>query len=138
MEDIRFLAVRIHNMTRSCVLMRRFENGVWTLPLMAIGVNEDPMDHLGKMLAQIRGEFELIHAVSIFENTEVIRGDMKRHINIVYDIRYKGKIYPHLPLDDSRYVEGKWMPIDVLINQSRLNIATSAFAKAMEKESCLR
>lgn len=132
------LAIRVHNSTRSCVMMRQFENGVWTLPMMIIPTGSDPMHHIDDLMKQVDGEFDLISAISMVDYIDQSESGDIRH-SIVYDIKYRGKVHPGCPNNcKNKYNKGKWMHIDTLKDHPGLSHPTLAFIAAMETDSSLR
>ena len=136
-DTIRFLAARIHNSTRSCVLMRQFANNVWSLPMVVIPDGVDPLNKLAAVLSDIDGVYDIVSAVCIVERLDenMIGGKYQSYI---YDIRYKGKITPECSQKDKRYIKGQWMQVDAIKLQKHISHPTSVLIDAMEKESCLK
>jgi hypothetical protein len=117
--------------------MRQFPSGVWSLPVLPIVDSIDPLTQIGNVLSQVDGEFDFVSAVCIVEQFDEDSKGMKWH-SYIYDVRYRGKINPGCPKGCRRYTKGQWMQVEALKLQRQLNYPTSAFVKAMEKESCLR
>lgn len=132
------LAICVHNSTRSCIMMRQFENGVWTLPMKIIPNGDDPMHHIDDLLKQVDGEFELVSAISMVDYVDQAESGDTRH-SIVYDIKYRGKVHPGCPEScKDRYSKGKWMHVDTLKEQPGLSHPTLSLVAAMETDSSLR
>jgi len=136
-DTTRFLAARIHNSTRSCVLMRQFSNGVWSLPTSVIDGDADPLTELESVLSQVDGKYDLVSAVCIVE-----RLDKNPHggnyQSYIYDIRYRGKINPECPQRCTQYVKGQWMQVDTIKLQKSISYPTTALIEAMEVDICLK
>lgn len=140
-DGYRLFSLRVQNMTRSCILLKKFDNGIWTMPILTIGMDEDPKDFLGKILKQVSidDKFEVISMVSMLEWCQENREKVEQH-SIVCDLRYAGKVSPTLtgtPKD--AYTESKWVQkgmLDSYLNKS--NYPLYAYIKAAEKESCLK
>ncbi len=131
----KMLAIRVYNTTRSCILMRQFNNNIWTLPMVSIPHESDPIYHIDNVLNQIKGDFKLISAVSMIDYTDTDVDEQIRH-SIVYDIKYKGKIYPECP-DHCKdmYKKSQWMQIEKLKNRNDLNHPTLVFAVVIESQN---
>lgn len=139
-DGTKLFGIRIHNLTRSCILVKQFQNGVWTLPVLQIDLKDDPMDHLDTILQQVdkSDDFELISAISMIDYA---KEDMSGvvHSSVVYDIRYKGRVLTGITNKGPyNYIRSQWMPRQVLQNQDMRNQPTNALIIGMEKEECLR
>ncbi len=132
-------AVRVHNSTRSCILMRQFGNGVWTIPMTIIPENSDPLKHLDTLLEQIDGDYELMSALNIVNYVDVLPNGGRQH-SIVYDIKYKGRIHTPCPAKYiDRYSKSQWMQIDAVIkHKGKTSWPTEALIIAMEADANLR
>lgn len=135
----KLLALRIYNKTRSCLLMRKFPNGVWTLPVKTIDDQDDPADHIASMLQEIDGDFKLVAAVSILDimSEDEKTGEVR---SVVYDVKYDGRISASISARESKYVHGQWVPADGVRHKAdgKLNSATTNYIRAVEVEQCLR
>lgn len=136
-DTIRFLAARIHNSTRSCVLMRQFTNGIWSLPISVIDSDADPLTELESVLSQVDGKYDLVSAVCIVERSDKDPCGNNCQ-SYVYDIRYRGKINPECPQRCTQYVKGQWMQVDAIKLQKSLSYPTTALIEAMEVDACLK
>ena len=129
------LAIRVHNSTRSCMLMRQFSNGLWTLPVMIIPDDVDPYFYIDDILKQIEGEFELLSAISMVDYADETL--MTR--SIVYDVRYRGKIHSGCPDEfKNKYCSSKWMTADMIMEQKSLSSPTKALVAAIKVDSSLK
>lgn len=129
------LAIRVHNSTRSCTLMRQFSNGLWTLPVMIIPDGADPLYYLDDVLKQVEGEFELLSAVSVidYEDHNVLTR------SIVYDVKYRGKVHSGCPDSfKNKYIKSKWMTPDMIMEQTSLSSPTKALVAAMRIDSSMK
>lgn len=140
MKNVKLFSVRIHNRTRSCMLMRCYEDGMWAMPTLSIPLDSDPADYLDEIMKQVVGDFEIMSAVNILEYTteDEKYGIKTKYDSIVYDVKYKGKISPDLPTGECIYASGKWVPIDAINNKSQLDRPTTAFAMAIKVQPSLR
>ena len=140
-DGTKLFALRVFNMTRSCVLMKQFtKTGTWTLPVMSIPREADPMNHIHSLLEQVGHDdkFELVSAVSIIEFTKTAPDDIEHH-SIIYDLRYTGKVLKTLTKRDKiLYKASKWVQTGVINKLPIVNHPTHAYIVATEKESCLR
>ena len=127
--------IRVHNSTRSCTLMRQFNNGLWTLPIMIIPDKADPFHYIDDMLKQVEGEFELLSAISIvdYEDAHTLTR------SIVYDIKYKGKVHSGCPeAYKDKYKSSKWMTLDMIMDQKSLSSSTKALIEAIKIDNSLK
>lgn len=132
---MKMFAIRVHNSTRSCTLMRQFANGLWTLPIMMIPDDSDPMYYIGDILKQIEGEFELLSAISIVDNEDA--NTLTR--SIVYDIKYRGKIHSGCPdTFKNKYEVSKWMTLEMIAAQKHLSSSAKALLAAINVDQSLR
>jgi ribonuclease HI len=140
-DGYRLFSLRVQNMTRSCVLLKKFDNGIWTMPVITIKMTEDPKDFLDEILQHVATDdkFEVVSMVSMLEWCQENREKVEQH-SIICDLRYTGKVLSKLtgrPKDT--YTESKWVQKGMLDNyRSKANYPLYAYIKASEKESCLR
>lgn len=128
-------AIRVHNSTRSCTLMRQFTNGLWTLPVMMIPDRADPLYYIDDILKQVEGEFELLSAISVVDNEDA--STLTR--SIVYDIKYRGKVNSGCPETfKSKYIKSKWMTLDMIGQQQHLSSSTRSLLVAIKIDPNLR
>ena len=134
-----FALLRVYNMTRSCVLMRKFANyDTWTLPIAAVPKGDDPLTVLPALMKQIKGGVKFISAVNIFTSTSVDSPTGDVYNGVVYALDYKGKLDPDLPRTlKKEYCLSKWVQVGSMTNKKN-NYMTAAFARAMLEETCLR
>jgi hypothetical protein len=133
--NMTMLAIRVHNSTRSCTLMRQFSNGLWTLPVMIIKDDADPYYYLDEILKQVEGEFELLSAVSIVDHEN--QDTLTR--SIVYDVKYRGKVHSGCPdAFKNKYIKSKWMTADMIMEQTSLSSPTKALVAAMKIDSSMK
>jgi len=140
-DGYRLFSLRVQNMTRSCILLKKFNNGIWTMPVMTIGMEEDPINFIDEILQQVATDdkFEVISMVSMLEWCQENRKNVEQH-SIICDLRYTGKVSPTLtnkPKDE--YVESKWVQkgmLDTYLDKS--NYPLYAYINAAEKETCLK
>jgi len=124
-DRTKFLSIRIFNKTCSCVLMRKYNNGMWAVPTISVPFDSDPMDYLESILGQIEKEnFELKSAINILKYTN--DSEHTKVISFVYDIQYNGMIYPMLPKNCTEFVESKWMTAEMIKRENNFNIPTTA------------
>jgi hypothetical protein len=138
MSDIKLVALRLFNKTRSCVLMRQFKSGLWAFPTSSVPLDEDPMYYVDEILEKdVTGDFELVSAINVFECT---RSDLAggKSINYVYDIKYNGFVYPSPPANSKRFISGKWMAVEQLKREKNITYLMCEFVSIMEKEQCLK
>lgn len=139
-DGTKLFGIRVHNLTRSCILVKQFPNGVWTLPVLQIPIEADPMDYMDAILEQVdkSDDFELISAVSMLDYAkEDMYGVV--HSSVVYDVKYKGRVLTGITNKGPyKYARSQWMPRQVLQNQTHRNQPTNALIIGMEKEECLR
>ena len=129
------LAIRVHNSTRSCMLMRQFSNGVWTLPIIIIPEKKDPFYYIDEILKQVEGEFELLSAVSIVD----CENEVTLTQSIVYDVKYRGKVHSGCPeAFKDKYTKSKWMTADMVMGEPYLSQPTKALVAAMRADSSLK
>lgn len=130
----KMLAIRIHNSTRSCILMRQFNNDIWTLPMVSIPHEADPLYYIDSVLNQVSGEFKLISAISMIDYVDKDTNDQVRH-SVVYDIKYRGKVNPECP-DHCKdiYKKSQWMQVEKLKNREDLNHPTLVFIETVESQ----
>lgn len=140
MKVVKLFAIRVYNRTRSCILMRSYVTGMMAMPTLMIPSEDDPADHLDEIMKQVSGTFEMMSAVNILEYTieDETEGEKTKYESVVYDVKYKGKVLPNLSPGENKYTSGKWMTIDALNKQGRLNHPTEALVMAMEKEPSLK
>jgi len=136
MADIKLLATRVYNKSKSCMLMRQYKSGMWAFPTTSIPVDDDPVFHIHDFArVHILGDYDIIAAVGIFEFTmEDASGD--KSFNYVYDIIYNGFILPHIP-DLTRYKNGRWMMIEAIKKEKDLTHLMQKFMSLMEKSKCI-
>lgn len=138
----KFLAIRVFNSTKSCILVKQFKNGVWTLPLVTIPYKSDPFYHINSVLKQIDGKFELASAINMIEYEEkaksVVTGEEEIYTSVIYDIRYTGKVESGLVKGQSEYINSKWYPIDAIKNLGSINYTTKILADAVKENPSLR
>lgn len=138
-DGTKLFALRVFNIPRSCILIKQFDNDVWTMPVLSIPYKEDPMHYLDSILEQVETstDFKFVSAVSILENV-LTEKDVEHH-SIIYDLRYTGKVLPNITRYDKRYYKlSKWHPKGSVKYLKPLNYPTAALVQAAEKESCLR
>jgi len=139
-DGYKMLALRVQNMTRSCILLKKFKKGTWSLPVVTIPSQDDAGLHLNKVIDQVyKGDgYEFISAVSILTWMQEDRHGVEHH-SIIYDLRYSGKILPYLT--DScreRFTESKWVHKGMLDKYLEdANYPLFAYITAAEKEKCL-
>lgn len=139
-DGTKLFALRVLNKTRSCVLLKKFNNNVWTFPVLEMDYDEDPMERIGEILEQVGQayDFEFVSAVSMVEYMQEDENGNEQH-SIIYDLQYKGKVLSGLTAADTTYTLSKWVPKASLeLGNKTLNYPTDAFVKAAEKETCLR
>lgn len=142
-ETVKLFSLRVHNSTRSCILLKQFDADpmTWSLPTLAIPEDADPLNFLDEILKQVNPGpgFEVISAVSFLDFTQNA-GDELSYNSVIYDLRYAGKVSPLLtPHEKSRYLQSKWVQKAVLGTYKPLaNYSLAAYIYAAEKEECLR
>lgn len=133
MADLKLLAARVYNKTKSCVLMRQYRSGMWAFPTISIPVVDDPVLHIDNLVSKhLDGDFELVAAVNIFEFTRLDDAENKS-FNYVYDILYEGYIYPAPPEELKRYKSGRWMMNEAIKREKDLTFLMREFISLMEK-----
>lgn len=140
-QDSKLFALRVQNVSRSCVLVAQFRGtDVWGLPTLVIPYEADPMNHLDDILKQIGRDdkFEMISAISLIEYTQVDSKGLS-HNSIIYDLNYKGKVLPGQTTRQGNecYSTIKWMQKGTMGNLKSVNYTLHAYLRASEKETCL-
>ena len=139
-KHTRLLAVRIHNSTRSCVLVKCCSNGVWTLPMVTIEPGVDPLFYINDVLKQIKRseDFQVVSAVSIIDYSKTdTNGDW--YDSIIYDIRYIGKVIPGVsPFGPSYREESRWVQKGMLEHLHPVSFPLNAYLTVAEKEECIQ
>jgi hypothetical protein len=117
--------------------MRQFSNNMWSLPMVMVPADVDPLNKLAAVLSDVAGAYSLVSAVCIVERLDenIIGG---KYHSYIYDIRYKGKVVPECSQKDGRYIKGQWMQIDAIKLQKHISHPTTVLLDAMEKDSCLK
>jgi hypothetical protein len=139
-DGYRMLALRVQNMTRSCILLKQYNNGIWTMPVVTIPSKDDAAEHLHEVFQHVqRGDgFEFISAVSILEWVQEDSKDVEHH-SIIYDMKYTGKVLGTMTeADRGRFVKSQWVQKGMLDRyKGDANYPLYAYINAMEKEKCL-
>ena len=137
MGDLKYFGIRVFNRTKSCILTRMYDNGTVTIPILAIPEKCDPFDFLDVLLTQVDGSFEMVSAINILDFTTTNEGGATALVihSVIYDIKYKGTIFPNIPSCCNRYLQGKWVPKYTLIKCKDINCTTRALVDIMEKEN---
>ena len=141
-DTIKMLCLKIHNKTRSCVLLRQYPNYVWTLPVIEISEEADPYYYIDEALGQIKtsDDFQLISAVSILETTQVPEDKPSEfYKSVIYEIGYKGEVYPELPKGCYKtYSKSQWVTMEGLKSFGSLNYPTRAFVDILKENECMK
>ena len=144
-DGTKLLMLRVHNSTRSCVLMKKFKDSdIWTMPVISMPYKADPMNYIHYVLKQVATDdkFRVISAVSMIDycHPEEKDGKTIEHHSIIYDLRYAGKVLPALTKqDDYKYDTSKWVQKGMLDQYiDKCNYPLYAYIKAVGKEECLR
>ena len=139
-DNIKMLGLRVQNMTRSCILLKQYNNGIWTLPLALIPMEDDAAEHLHEVLKHVRKGvgFDFISAVSILEWMQEDTKNVEHH-SIIYDLRYAGKVLGGMTeADEGRFVKSQWVQKGMLDKyKGDCNYPLYAYINATEKEKCL-
>jgi len=126
----KMFAVKVLNITRTCVLVEEFDNGIITFPILEIPIDSDPMNHLDELLSQISGKYVLVSAINILNKVDS-DADKDYH-SVVYEIKYDGRISTDLPaVWKYKYVKCRWMQLNILKTHNGLNYPTAAFVETM-------
>ena len=140
-DDYRMFALRVQNMTRSCILLKQYPNGIWTMPILIIKKTEDPANFIPEILKQVSTDdkFEVVSMVAMLEWMQENSKGEEQH-SIVCDLRYSGKVSPAMTeFDFARYTTSKWVQKGMLDNlKKQANYPLYAYIHAAEKETCLR
>ena len=129
MAATKLFAIKVFNVTKSCVLVMEFDNGVVSFPVLEIPFNADPISHIDELLSQINGKFNVISAINILNKTESDGDD--EYVSTVYELQYDGRISTILPPAwKYKYVCSKWMQLNMLKKHGNLNYPTSAFVES--------
>ena len=124
MEVSKVISARIHNRTKSCIVMFLYSNGVWTLPSVIIPAESNPVEHIDSLLEYVAGEFVITSVTSIIEGVRSVPSKDKEHHSIIYDVQYEGKIVP-TPAKDSIYVSGRWMPLQLIVDKRESTVGVT-------------
>lgn len=139
-DGYKMLALKVQNRTRSCILLKKHNNGIWTMPIITIPSKDDAIEHLSEVLEQVAtdDDFEFISAVSILDWTQEDRNNVEHH-SIIYNIQYTGKVNPHLTdACSGRFVDSKWVQKSMLDKYEDIaNYPLYAYIMAVRKETCL-
>jgi hypothetical protein len=139
-DGFKMLALRVQNKTRGCVLLKKHSNGIWAMPTIVIPYADDAADHLGDVSKFVAkgSDFEFISAVSILDWVQEDRNGTD-HYSIIYDLRYAGKVLPHLTeACRDKFTESKWVQKGMLDNyKDKCNYPLYAYLEAVGKEKCL-
>lgn len=139
-DGTKLFSLRVHNKTRSCILLKQFEGGVWSMPVISMPYKDDPMDYLDDVLKQVdhNGMFTVISAVSMLDYAKEDGSGVEHH-SVIYDLRYSGTVFPSLTAQDGyKFIKSQWMQKGMLDRLPSVNYPLHAYVKAMEKETCLR
>jgi hypothetical protein len=130
---IKLLAVRVHNITKSCLLVWRYNEGVWALPTITIPRNADPMNHIPVLLQQIEGEFKLVSAIQIVDYPDTDDDDGTEHHCVIYDVDLSGVVMPTLTKHvDAIHKHSQWIQKAALKQKTPVNYPTDAYLKFAE------
>jgi hypothetical protein len=138
-NDTKLFAIRVHNKTHSCVLIKQYENGVWSLPTLEIPEEADPLNYLEQLLEHVKKgpDFELVSAKAIIDYRVEDTDGINQHV-VIYDIRHLGQVDSALETGGNKYVASKWTPRTSLPTfKDDFSCCMFALMKSMEMEKCL-
>lgn len=139
-DGSKLFSLRVHNKTRSCILLKQFPGNIWSMPIIEMPYEADPIDYLDDVLEQVdhNGMFKVISAVSMVDYVKEDSNGVEHH-SVIYDLRYSGTVYPGLTQQTKyEFVKSQWMQKGMLGNLKGFNYPLGAYCAAMEKETCLR
>ena len=138
-QVIKLLGLRIYNKTRSYILLRPTSEGLWEVPTISLRYNEDITNRMERIIREIGSPITIISLVNIAEFTHEISDDLSFH-NVVYDVRYRGKIHPGQCKKETNGVGnvGKWALLEDLVKHESLAAPTQKLVELMDSTPCLR
>lgn len=136
-NEHKFIGAKILNISKACILIRQLNNGVFTIPIMPIRSEDNPLTYFNNIMDQVLGSYKLVSAANVISTKHAYTFENVGNecINTVYSIKYSGVIYSDIPEKCSdQYARGLWMPINDFIGNKQLNKTSAALAMIMEKE----
>lgn len=118
---VKTIGLKVLNMNKQCVLVRKLVDGTITIPTMSIPIKDDPILLLNPLLGQINGDYKIIDVLSILN--EAIDSDGNSYV--IYELHYTGKMLTTIPEKwEYIYADSQWIQTWQLKRQ-HLNTITS-------------
>lgn len=140
--DHKKIALRAFNRTKSCVLMYRYANGMWSLPeMLVVPKDTDPFRQAMFMVEHSLPSGNNIEVVSLINLVEY-KFSMPAFPNetiwgFIYDIDYKGRIIPEDMVQSIRTAKGiqeiAWIPREMIKQKTELSTLTKVYTELYDK-----
>lgn len=128
------LAGKIYNKTKSCILMWKFAEGTWGLPMISIPEDAVPSNHIYKLLNMICGHFELVSAVELIDYFDKDDEGNIYH-SMIYDIAYSGIVTPQKTANPKAYHTGsKWVPVEQVKKKEPRTFTLFAYTEYLDNQ----
>ena len=124
---IKFIGLRIMNVNNKTILLRRFRNGVWTIPIATMKSGRDHSFYLKSICNNLSGSFTPVKFNHIITSVSKDEEDNETYESTIYDLRYKGVVFPEISraLDDT-FVDSKWVSPRAAARSYEVNYTTDA------------
>ena len=133
-EVTTLIGLQVMNKTNSHMLVRRYNNKIWSIPTAILPEGRDPSLYIYRIIDQLSGEFSPVGFKYVLDGSEKDEDDGHIYNSILYRFTYTGIVAVDVPdRYDYKFEASRWVTPHILKSKFDLNYPTDTLVRGIVK-----